>query len=89
MRVAVAALEQLGDRAEGVVAAQSDDEPDRLAVAPCGGPPSRLEDGHHLLGVQDRLAVEHSRAPSLVDGRMKGHGGIRVLLDHILTLPAE
>ena len=54
VRVAVAALEQLGDRAEGVVAAQSDDEPDRLAVAPGRGPPGRLEDGRHLLGGQDR-----------------------------------
>ena len=104
MGVPVAALQQLGDLAEGVVAAQPDDEPDRLPVPPGRGPPRGLEDGDQLLAVQHRIGVEHPRAPPRGDVGMDRHGGIGGLaaacclllaralvglLDHILTLPAE
>ena len=72
----ISPVEQVGQRGKDLIAAHSDNEAHRLASAPGGSPPCRLEQCGQFLIAEHRVGIESPRTPPVGDRRVDRTSGL-------------
>ena len=75
-RIAVTAVEQIGQPGERVISTYADHEAHRLSASPGGCPAGRLQQRDQIVVVNRGDGVEHARTPPRGDGGMDRDRGV-------------